>query len=116
MSGSNPRADVYAFNAGAVTANIAVHILDKDGLNLAGQTIPGTTSPPETYPGETGNATVPVAPAHTRNVTFKLPQTAPEGGPNVSASIRVVSDQPGAVGTNFQFSGFIPVPCPLVHP
>jgi hypothetical protein len=115
LSGSNPRADVYAFNAGAATANIAVHILDKNGVNLAGQTIPGT-NPPEPYPGEMGNATVPVSPAHTRNVTFKLPQTAPEGGANVSTSIRVVSDQPGAVGTNFQFSGFIPVPCPLVHP
>jgi hypothetical protein len=115
MSGSNPRADVYAFNAAAATANIAVHILDQNGVNLAGQTIPGS-SPPAAYPGDTGASTIAVAPAHTRQVTFQLPQTAPEGGPNVSFAIRVVSDQPGAVGTNFQFSGFIPVPCPLVHP
>ena len=40
--GSNSRADLYVFNGSTSTANVAVHILNKDGVNLFGQVIPGT--------------------------------------------------------------------------
>ena len=113
MSAGNPRADLYVFNGGTATANIAVHILDKDGNNLSGVTIPGS-SPPTIYPGQTGSATEALPPAHTKIVTWQLPQDSPPGGPNVSATVRVVADQPVAVGTDFQFSGFKPLPCSLL--
>jgi hypothetical protein len=68
--GSNSRADLYVFNGSTATANVAVNILNKDGVNLFGQVIPGT-APPVTYPGQTGAATVPVTPANTLIVTGK---------------------------------------------
>jgi hypothetical protein len=92
-----------------------VHILDQNGVNLAGATIPGST-PAQVYPGETGSATVAVAPSATRNLKWVQPETSPEGGPNVSFTIRVVSDQPIAVGSDLGFSGFIPLPCSFLHP
>ena len=114
--GSPTPGNVYVFNGGSVTANVAVNFLDRNGNNLAGVTVPGS-SPAATYPGETGASTSPLAVAHTRDVSYFLPVT---GGPgfdgvtNVSASIRVTSDQPIAVGSNFQFSGYHPVPCSLL--
>ena len=113
MSGSNPRADLYVFNGSAATANVAVHVLDKDGNNLAGVTIPGS-SPAAPYPGQTGSATEPVAASHTKIVTWQLPQDSPPGGPNVSATVRVISDQPIVVSTDFQWGGFKPLPCSLL--
>ena len=115
-AGSNTDADLYVFNGGSASANVAVHILDKNGNNLSGANIPGT-SPAATYPGQTGSATVPVAAANTLNVRWKTPMA---GGPgfdgvtNVAASVRVSSDQPVAVGSNFQWSGFKPLPCTLL--
>jgi len=113
LTASTTRADLYIFNGGPATANVAVNILDKNGTNLAGATIPGS-SPAATYPGQTGNTTVPVAAAHTLLVNWLTPQTSPEGGANVSTTIRVVSDQPIAVGSDFQFSGFHAAPCSLL--
>lgn len=113
MSGSNTRADLYVFNGSSATANIAIHILDKDGNNLSGVTIPGT-NPSATYPGQTGNATEPLAASHTKILTWQTSQDSPPGGPNVSATVRVISDQPVAVGSDFQFSGFKPLPCTLL--
>jgi hypothetical protein len=114
--GSNSRADLYVFNGSTSTANVAVHILNKDGVNLFGQVIPGT-APPANYPGQTGAATVPVAPANTLIVTWQTPQsyTNPPGldQTKVQMTVRVVSDQSIAVGTNFQ-GFFHPVPCSLL--
>lgn len=116
QAGGGPRADLYVFNGSATTANIAVNILDKDGNNLAGVTIPGS-SPPATYPGQTGSTTVPLLAANTLDLNWTIPTT---GGPgfdgvtNVSFSVRVVADQPIAVGSNFEFSGFHAVPCSLL--
>jgi len=110
MSGGNPRADLYVFNGSSATANIAVHILDKDGNNLAGVTIPGS-SPAATYPGQTGASMEALLAGHTKIVTWPTPQDSPPGSPNVSATVRVISDQPIAVGSDFQFSGFKPLPC-----
>ncbi len=115
LAASNTRADLYVFNGGPTTANVAVHILDKDANNLAGVTIPGS-SPAESYPGQTGADTVPVPSGHTKIVTWVTPQTFPDPSTSVSATVRVVSDQPIAVGSNFQFSGFIPLPCSYLHP
>ncbi len=116
MVGSNTRADVFIFNGSSLTANVAVHILDRDGTNLAGATVPGST-PTETYPGETGATTVALLSAHTRIFTFSMPQTSGpglDGVTNVSTVVRVISDQPIAVGSDFQFSGFHSVPCSLL--
>jgi hypothetical protein len=113
LSGSNSRADLYVFNGSPSTANIAIHILDKDGNNLAGVAIPGT-SPVVSYPGQTGSATEALASLNTKILTWVFPQTSPEGGPNVSASVQIVSDQPIVVGSNFQFGPFIPRPCSLL--
>lgn len=114
--GSNSRADLYVFNGSTSTANVAVHILNKDGVNLFGQVIPGT-APPANYPGQTGAATVPVAPANTLIVTWQTPQsfTNPPGldQTKVQTTVRVVSDQPIAAGTNFE-GNFSPVPCSLL--
>ena len=113
--GSNVRADVNVFNASASTANVAVNILDINGVNLAGVTVPGS-SPATTYSGDSGAATVAVLPAHVRNVTFQTPITFPDPTTNVAAAIRVTSDQPISVGAFVQWSGFVPLPCSFVHP
>lgn len=116
--GSNTRADLFIFNGSSTPANVAVNILNKDGVNLSGQTIPGT-SPAATYPGQTGSSTVPVAPSNTMIVTWQTPQTFTQPPPGidqtkVSASVRVTSDQPVVVGTDFQWSGPVPLPCSLL--
>jgi hypothetical protein len=111
-AGGGPRADVYVFNGSASTANIAVNILDKDGTNLAGVSIPGS-SPAANYPGEAGATTVPLLPAHTRDLNWQLPTTGASDA-NVSFTVRIKSDQPIAVGSNLQFSGFHAVPCSLL--
>ena len=113
MSGSNSPANLYVFNGSSASANVAVHILDKNGVNLAGVNIPGS-SPATPYPGQTGSATVPVASANTLIMKWVFPQDSPEGGPNVSTTVRVVSDQPIAVSSNFQWSGYKPLPCLLL--
>lgn len=114
--GGNPRSDVYVFNGSGNTANVAVNILDRDGNNLTGATIPGT-NPIRTYPGEAGAATVPLLPAHTRDVDWLMPQAgAPPNADhvNVAVTVRVTSDQPIVVGANFQFNGNIPSQCSLL--
>jgi len=118
LSGSNTAADLYVFNGGSATANVSVNILNKDGGNLAGETIPGT-NPAASYPGQTGAATVPIAPSATMIVSWQTPQSFTQPAPTpdpakISTTVRVVSDQPIAVGSNFQFSGFIPLPCSLL--
>jgi hypothetical protein len=113
FSGSNTPADLFVFNGSATTANVAVHLLNKDGVNLAGAAVPGA-NPAATYPGQTGASTVPVLSAHTLIVSYLTAQGNPASGGNIPASVRVVSDQPIAVGSNIQFSGFHPVPCSLL--
>ncbi len=114
MSGSNPRADLYVFNGSSTTANVAVHVLDEHGTNLAGVTIPGST-PPTTYPGQTGSSTVSVLSLNTLVVTWVFPQDSPEGGSNISHTVTVTSDQPVVVGSDFQWSGpYKPLPCSLL--
>jgi hypothetical protein len=114
--GGSPRSDVYVFNGSGSTANVAVNILDRDGNNLTGVNIPAS-NPARTYPGEAGAATVPLLPAHTRDVDWVMPQA---GAPptldhvNVVFSVRVTSDQPVVVGANFQFNGNVPSECSLL--
>ncbi|MCA1619428.1 MAG: hypothetical protein LC795_08995 [Acidobacteria bacterium] len=112
-TGSVTGADLYVFNGGAAAANVAVNILNSAGANLAGQAIPGT-NPAVNYPGQAGSSTVSVAPANTLNVTWQTPQVGGFPAPDparISWSVRVTSDQPVVVGSNFQFSGFHPIPC-----
>lgn len=114
--GSNTRADLAIFNTSSTTANVAVHIFNKDGVNLTGQNVPGS-NPAATYPGQTGSATVPVASMNTLTVTWQTPQTYtnPPGidPTKISATVHVVSDQPVVVGINIQWNGQNPIPCSL---
>ena len=112
-SGSSTNADLFIFNGSSTMANVAVHFLNKDGTNLAGVSVPGA-SPATTYPGQTGAATVPVFSEHTLIVNYQTAQGNPASGGNVLATVSVVSDQPIAVGSNIEFSGFHPVPCSLL--
>jgi hypothetical protein len=116
-SAGNPRSDVYVFNGSGVTANVAINILDRDGNNLTGVTIPGS-NPVRTYPGEAGAATTPLMPAHTRDVDWVMPQAGGgagfDGVTNVAITVRVTSDQPVVVGANFQFNGNMPSQCSLL--
>jgi len=112
----NPRADVYVFNGGSTTANVAVNILDNSGNNLSGITVPGS-NPSSTYPGETGTNTSPLAAGATRDDHWVSPQTSGngfDGVTNVSFSVRVTSDQPIVVGHDFQFGSFSSIPCSLL--
>ncbi len=115
-SGS-PRADLYVFNGSSTTANVAVNLLDNSGNNLAGQTVPGT-NPPTTYPGQSGNSTVTLAAGATSNTNWFTPATGPppqfDGVTNVVITVRVTSDQPVAVGSDFGFGGFHALPCSLL--
>ena len=113
LSSGSPRADLYVFNGSTSTANVSVNILDKGGNNLAGVTIPGS-SPPSTYPGQTGTSTVPVSPANTLNLNWFMPDDTSGPETNVSYAVRVVSDQPVVVSSDFQFSGFHALPCSLL--
>jgi len=115
-SGGGPRDDVYVFNGSAVTANIAVNILDSTGNNLQGVTIPDS-NPPQVYPGEAGATTVTLAPGHTRDVHWIMPTTSGpglDGITNVAFTVRVTSDQPVVVGALFSFNGDIPSQCSLL--
>jgi hypothetical protein len=107
---------LYVFNGGPVAATIAVNFLDSTGGNISGNVIPGGYAPGPTsnYPGEAGATTVSLAPANTRTLKWNLPLTFPDEFTNVPYAIRVTSDQPIAVGTNMNFSGYHPVPCSLL--
>ena len=115
--GSSPRSDLYIFNGSASTANVTVHMLDRDGNNLVGQTIPGSV-PATVYPGETGTTTAPVSAGHTRNLNWVMPVTSPpptfDGITDVVFTVTVTSDQPVVVSSNFQFGGFMPNVCHLL--
>jgi hypothetical protein len=112
----SPRSDLYVFNGSGTTANIAVNILDRDGTNLTGVTIPGS-NPARTYPGEAGATTVPLLAAHTRDLDWVMPSTSGpgfDGVTHVAFTVRVTSDQPIVVGANFQFNGNLPSQCSLL--
>jgi hypothetical protein len=40
----------------------------------------------------------------------------PASGGDVAVTVKIVSDQPIAVGANVEFSGFHPMMCAYVHP
>jgi hypothetical protein len=117
VGGSGSRADIYVFNGAATNANVAVNFLDINGNNLAGHNIPGT-NPAKTYPGQTGNATVALAPAHTLDVDWMTPQTGGgqqfDGVTDVSYTVRITSDQPVAASSNLWWGGPAPRPCSLL--
>jgi hypothetical protein len=111
-------ATLHVHNAGSSTANVAVHFLNKDGVNLAGVNVPAaspTPDPQPTYPGQTGAATVAVAPSNTLVMPFKSPFGVAASGGNVAATILVTSDQPIFVGGHIFFSGLSVLPCSYVH-
>jgi hypothetical protein len=114
-SGSNTTGTLFVFNGSSSTANIAVHLLQKDGTNLAGQAVPLAMGQlPATYPGQSGNATVPLAASNTLVFKWTTGVTDFDFTGAIPATITVTSDQPIAVGSNIEFSGNHPVPCSLL--
>jgi len=109
-SSGNASIDLSIFNGSANTANVAVHVYNEAGTNLAGQNIPGT-NPAVQYPGQTGNNTVAVAPKHTLHVPFQVAQSFQIDPAQVGTSVHVISDNPIAVGINVAWSGQFPGPC-----
>lgn len=115
-SASNSTDSLHVFNGGTATANVAVHFLNKAGLNLAGLAVPGAVAPipgdpAPTYPGQSGAATVSVAASNTLVIDWITAQSAPGLAGNVPTAIRVTSDQPIVVGHVMWFSGFHFVTC-----
>lgn len=101
--GNTVDAEVDVFNSSEATANVAAHFLAKDGTNLAGAAVP-FSSPAAIYPGQTGNATVTVAPRNTLIVPFVAGGAGSCCSGNrinsnaILASVIVTSDQPVVVG------------------
>src|SRR5262245_40548415 len=110
----NPNgADIDIFNGGSVTANVAAHFLSKDGTNLAGAVVPGS-NPPNTYPGQTGNNTVAVAPQNTLIIPYQTGQGLRLTDNTLLATVVVTSDQPIAVGNTIPFGLPQAAPCSLL--
>src|SRR5688572_16665845 len=113
---------IYVFNGGTSTANIAMNWLNSSGVNLAGVVVPGAVppnpgDPAPVYPGQTGATTVAVPPSGTFSQEWYTAQFLdPATASDVAISVRVVSDQPIAVGSNIIFSGFHALPCSALHP
>lgn len=112
--GNNGTAEIDIFNGSGTTANVAVHFLAKNGANLAGAPIPAT-SPVVTYPGQTGSATVAIAPLNTLIIPYQTGAGLRASSNGLLASVHVTSDQPVVVGS--QMSTGLPqaVPCTLMH-
>jgi hypothetical protein len=113
-------ATLMVFNAAGATANVSAQWLNKDGVNLAGQVVPGAPIPPgdpaPVYPGESGAATVPLSSGHTRVVKWNTGIGDVTAGGSIPSVIRVTSDQTVVVGTMIQLTTFHAVPCSLVEP
>lgn len=109
-------ANLYVFNASTSTANVAINYLNKDGVNLAGTTIPISSGvippgdPTPVWPGQTGATTVPIAASNTLIQSWYTPQGLATDS-NVAITIRVTADQPIAVAHNIQFGGFNVMHC-----
>jgi hypothetical protein len=112
-SAGNTGLDLSIFNGGANTANVAVHVLNSTGGNLAGQTIPGT-NPAAQYPGQTGNNTVSLGSWNTLHVEWQTAQSFQQNVADIGTSVHVTSDQPIVVGINIQWSGQNPSTCSLL--
>ena len=110
VGGTGQTQELSVFNGGSGTANIAVNILDRDGNNLTGHTIPGGGGP--TYPGDAGSSTQTLDAAHTVFFNWINPDTSVgDGHTDVSYSVRVTSDEPIVVGMYFAYLAFNPTLC-----
>jgi hypothetical protein len=111
---------LFVYNGSASTANVAVNLLNKNGVNLAGQPIavsPGTIPPGDPaplYPGQTGATTVPLAATNTMILSWYTAQGNLDTDTNVAITLRVTADQPVVAATNTVWSGFNVVPCTLL--
>jgi len=114
LGGSGNNSDINVFNGSATTANIAVHFLSKDGTNISGQPIPGS-SPVVNYPGQTGSTTVTLAPLNTMILFYLTGSGVRDANPStLLATVVVTSDQPIVVGYNIPFGALQATPCNLL--
>ena len=112
--GNNGTAEIDIFNGSGTTANVAAHFLAKNGANLAGAPIPGT-SPVVTYPGQTGSTTVAVASLNTLIIPYQTGGGLRANSNGLLASVRVTSDQPIVVGSQMANGPPQAVPCSFMH-
>ncbi len=109
--GNNSTAEIDIFNGSGTDANVTTHFLAKDGTNLAGATIPGTSA---TYPGQTGNATVVVASHNTLILPYQTGQGQRSLLNTLMASVMVTSDQPIVIGSQMANGPPNAIPCSLL--
>ena len=81
---------------------------DTFGNDLATHNIPGTSSPVQQYPDVSNQ---PVAINGTLDVTFSNPATSVHATNDIVFSIKVTSDQPVVVGSNFSLGTPNTTPC-----
>jgi hypothetical protein len=112
LGGSGNNSEIDIFNASSSTANIAAHFLAKDGTNISGGVIPGS-SPPVNYPGQTGSATVTLAPQNTMILPYLTGSGTRATDNTLLATVMVTSDQPIVVGYNIPFGALQATPCSL---
>jgi hypothetical protein len=108
--GNNPTAEVSIFNGGDATATLSTHFLAKNGANVSGGVIPGS-SPTANYPGETGSNTVTLASKNTLILPYLLGAGQRALDNTMMASIEVTSDQPIVVGMQMANGPLNAVPC-----
>ena len=108
--GNNSNAEIDIFNGSATTANVAAHFLAKNGANLAGGTVPGS-NPAATYPGQTGNATVPLGSQNTLIIPYQIGSGIRGNNNALLATVSIVSDQPVVVGYQIPFGPLQAGPC-----
>jgi len=112
LAGGGNASEIDIFNGSSTTANVAAHFLAKDGTNLAGSVIPGSS--PAVYPGQTGSTTVALAPQNTLIVPYITGAGTRATSNNLLATVSVVSDQPIVVGYNIPFGALQATPCSLL--
>jgi hypothetical protein len=110
LGGSGNNSEIDIFNGSSTTANVAAHFLAKDGTNLSGAVIPGS-SPPVNYPGQTGSTTVTVASQNTMILPYLTGAGTRATDNTLLATVTVTSDQPIVVGYNIPFGALQATPC-----
>lgn len=102
LSGGGSLAHLTIYNPNTTTVNVTAKWLTKTGVNLSGVDIPCSGCGAATqYPGQTGGNTVPITAGNTQVTSYRFPDGAADLAGNVSATIRIVADQPVNVGWAF---------------
>ena len=106
---------LFVYNGSSSTANIAINPLSKDGVNLAGQSVPVSMGQsPAVYPGQTGTSTTTLAAGNTMFLQWTTGEGNLNTATNIAVTMRITSDQPIVATQNMMWSGFLIAPCALL--